>query len=369
MTTTLSTPLDQPRTASPRFDQAGADALAQRLVGVMNDTGLALMLSVGHRTGVLDAMADLPASTSQTIADAAGLQERYVREWLGAMVTGGIVEYDPATRTYELPAHHAALLTRGGAMGNFAATMQWVAVLSGVEDKIVDKFRHGGGVHYHECHRFHECMAEESQQTVVSALREHILPLVPGLIDKLESGIDVLDVGCGSGLALCEMARLFPDSRFTGFDLCEDAIAAANREARRRELTNIRFEQRDDTTIAGEGPFDLVTGFDVVHDQRDPAGMLRTVYGVLKPGGTFLMQDIRASSHVEKNIGNPIATFLYTISTMHCMSVSLAQGGAGLGTCWGEELALKMLKDTGFRNVKVHTLPHDIMNNYYTMTR
>lgn len=361
-----------PDRAIVAFDRPAADAFGARLLEVMNGAALAMMLSVGHRTGLFDAMASLPASSSQEIADAAGLQERYVREWLGAMVTGGVVRYDATHRAYHLPAAHAALLTRGAPLGNFAASMQWVAVLGGVESKIIERFRHGGGVHYHECHRFHECMAEESAQTVVAALREHILPLVPGLIGKLDAGIRVLDVGCGSGLAMCEMAQAFPASRFMGVDICADAIAAARAEAERRGLNNLRFEVADDSNLnelVPPGGFELVTGFDVVHDQRDPHGLLREVGRVLKPGGTFLMQDIRASSHVERNIGHPMGTFLYTISTMHCMSVSLAQGGAGLGTCWGEELALQMLDEAGFKDVRVHTLPHDIMNNFYVMSR
>lgn len=350
------------------FDQAKADALGERLLTALNAGGLTLMLSVGHRTGLLDAMATLPAATSAQIAEAAGLQERYVREWLGAMVTGHIVEYDPAGRTYVLPPEHAAMLTRGGSLGNFAATMQWMAVLGGVEDKVIEKFRHGGGVHYHEFHRFHETMAEESAQTVVAGLREHILPLVPGLVEKLEAGIRVLDVGCGSGRAMCELASMFPASRFHGVDLCEDAIASARAEAARRGLTNVRFEIGDDSQLADRAVFDLVTGFDVVHDQADPAGLLRAIRQVLKPGGTFLMQDIAASSHLEKNIGHPLCPFFYTISTMHCMTVSLAQDGEGLGTVWGEELAVQMLEEAGFADIEVKTLPHDIQNNYYVMT-
>lgn len=351
------------------LDKAAVEAFGERLTGTISEASLALMLSIGHRTGLFDTMATLPASTPQQIADATGLNERYVREWLGALVTGKMVEYDPTGQTYRLPAEHAALLTRDSELGNFAATMQWIGVLAGVEDKVIDKFRHGGGVHYHEFHRFHETMAEESAMTVVAVLREHILPLVPGLIEKLEDGVDVLDVGCGSGRAMCAMAEWFPNSRFMGFDLCEPAIDAARAEARDKGLTNVIFEVRDVTDLAGAGPFDLITGFDVVHDQRDPAGVLDAIHAAIKPDGTFLMQDIRSSSYVERNIDNPIAPLLYTISTMHCMTVSLAQDGAGLGTCWGEELALRMLDNAGFRDVEVNTFDFDTMNNWYTMTK
>jgi 2-polyprenyl-3-methyl-5-hydroxy-6-metoxy-1,4-benzoquinol methylase len=351
------------------FDQSRSDAFADRLVGMLNEATLSMMISIGHRTELFDTMATLPASTSQQIADAAGLQERYVREWLDAMVTGRIVEYDAQTKTYHLPAEHACSLTREFSPGNIAVTHQWTSVLGYVESDVVDKFRNGGGVHYDCFHRFHEVMAAESAQTVVAALTEHILPLATGLHDQLQTGIDVLDIGCGSGKAACALANTFPNSRFVGYDLCDDAIAAARNEADQLGLTNIRFDARDITQLNEPDRYDLVTAFDVIHDQKSPAVVLDEVYNAIKPGGTFLMQDIRASSHVEKNMEHPIGPFLYTISTMHCMTVSLAQGGDGLGTAWGEELAVKMLGDAGFENVSTQPLDHDIINNYYIMNK
>jgi ubiquinone/menaquinone biosynthesis C-methylase UbiE len=340
-------------------------AFADRLVEILNHGALHLMIGIGHRTRLFDVMAEMPIATSQEIAKRANLDERYVREWLGAMVTGRIIRYDADDKTYELPAEHAALLTRSAKPVNFASAMQWLAVLGSVEDKIVECFRKGGGVHYEAFHRFHEVMAEESAQTVVAALTDHILPLADGLMEQLQRGIDVLDIGCGSGRAACRLAAEFPNSRFAGYDFCEDAIASARNEAKRLSLNNIRFERRDAAQLREKDKFDLITAFDAIHDQAKPDVVLREISTALRPGGVFLMQDILASSQLEKNLENPIATFLYTISTMHCMTVSLAQGGAGLGTCWGRELAEKMLRDAGFRNIKVEKLPHDDMNYYY----
>ena len=351
------------------FEQTRSDAFADRVVGMLNDAALSMMISIGHRTGLFDTMAKLTAATSHGIADESGLQERYVREWLGAMVTGQIVEYEPESMTYELPAEHARWLTREFSPENIAVTHQWTSVLGFVESDVVSKFREGGGVHYGCFHRFHEVMAAESAQTVVAALNEYILPLVPGLRDQLQAGIAVLEIGCGSGKAACALAQCFPNSRFTAYDLCEDAIAAASREADKLNLSNVRFEVYDITQLNEPEGYDLVMAFDVIHDQKSPAVVLSRVFECVKRGGTFLMQDIRASSHVEKNMDHPIGPFLYAISTMHCMTVSLAQSGDGLGAVWGEELALTMLKDAGFSNVRVETLEHDIINNYYIMTR
>ena len=281
------------------------------------------------------------------------------------MTTGGVVEYDAGGNTFHLPPEHAAFLTRAASPNNLAVTAQFVSVLGAVEDRIVECFRRGGVVPYSAFTRFHEVMAEESQQTVVDGLRDSILPLVPGLTEALEAGVEVLDVGCGSGRALLTLARAFPRSRFTGFDLSEEAVGSARGEAYHLGLKNARFEVRDVTRLGERERFDLVTAFDAIHDQARPALVLRGIADALRPGGTFLMQDIRGSRHVEKNLDHPVAPFLYTISAMHRMTVSLAAGGDGLGTMWGEEPAAEMLAEAGFGDVAVRQLPHDIMNNFY----
>jgi len=358
------TALDTPP-VTPSLDEAKAQQFAESLMGTLNRASLGMMVSIGHRTGLFDKMATLPAATSRGIAEAAELDERYVREWLGAMVTGRVVDYDPAAKTYALPPEHAAFLTRGAGGDNFANTMQWVAVLGGVEDRVIEKFKHGGGVHYCEFDRFHEVMASESIHTSVNALESHILPLDEGLAEKLEAGIDVLEIGCGSGRPSCRLAERFPNSRFTAYDLCEDALEVGVAIQREKNLTNLTLATRDITDLGHVDGFDLVLAFDVVHDQKDPAAVLDNVRRALRDGGTFLMQDIRASSHLENNMDHALGPFLYTISTMHCMTVSLAQGGEGLGTAWGEELAVRMLGEAGFNDVRVEQSDHDILNNYY----
>ncbi len=343
--------------------QKAAD-FADRMLGVVNDGALALMTSVGHRTGLFDTMAELPPADSQRIADAAGLDERYVREWLGAMTTGGIVECDRAGRLFRLPGEHAAVLCRAASPDNLAVAAQYIAVLGGVEDKIVDCFQNGGGVPYEAYPRFHEVMAEESGQSVVAALVDNILPLVPRLVEKLEAGISVVGVGCGSGRAMNLLARHFPASQFKGYDFSAEAVGRARAEADRHGTTNVSFEQRDAGDL-GAAEFDLITAFDSIHDQAAPAAVLAAIRQALKPGGIFLMQDIGASSHVHGNLDHPLGPMLYTISCMHCMTVSLAQGGAGLGAMWGEETARQMLAEAGFANVGVEALEHDPQNFYY----
>ena len=349
------------------LDQKKAEEFAGRMLEVLNAGALAIMTSIGHRTGLFDAMSELPPSTSEQIASAAGLNERYVREWLGAMVVGGTVEHDAESGTYFLPPEHAAWLTRAATPNNIAVTAQFIPLMGSVEDGIVESFKEGGGLPYSAFPRFHEVMAEDSGQTVVAALTDAILPLVPGLTERLEEGMDVLDVGSGSGRALNRMARTFPNSRFTGYDISEEAIARA--EAETQGLTNVRFEIKDAATLDEKEHYDLITTFDAIHDQAKPAAVLEGIARALKPDGVYLMEDIAGSSHVHNNMEHPLGTLLYTISTMHCMTVSLSQGGDGLGTMWGEEKAREMLREAGFAKVEVKQLPHDFANSYYVVTK
>jgi SAM-dependent methyltransferase len=348
-----------------RFDTERSEAFAERLLGILNNGALALMTSIGHRTGLFDAMSNLPAATSHDIAAAAGKNERYVREWLGAMVVGGIVECDESGTLFTLPVEHAACITRDAGADNMAVFAQYIPLLGGIEDRIVDCFENGGGVHYHEYGRFHEVMAEDSGQSVLPALIDSILPLAPGVRESLERGADVLDVGCGRGRALNLLARNFPNSRFVGYDLCEDALQAGRAEAEQAGLTNIRFEQKDMTAFEERERYDLITAFDAIHDQKAPDRVLGAIAVALRRDGTFLMQDIAGSCNVRKNTDHPLGPLLYTVSCMHCMSVSLAQDGAGLGAMWGEETADAMLREAGFADVAVKNLDHDVQNNYY----
>jgi ubiquinone/menaquinone biosynthesis C-methylase UbiE len=336
---------------------------------MLNDSFLALMTSIGYQTGLLDVMAGLPPSSCAEIAKASGLDERYVREWLGAMVTGRFVEYDAGAGTYRLPPEHAACLTRAAGTDNLAAMLQWVGLMATVEPGIARCFRQGGGLSYAEYGRFHEVMAESNGRIFDHTLVQSTLPMVPGIEERLRAGIDVMDVGCGSGHAINVMAKAFPQSRFVGTDFSSEGVAAGTTEAKTWGLENARFEVRDAAELGGGPQFDFITSFDSIHDQADPARVLAGIARALRPDGTYLMVDIATSSHLEHNLEHPMAPFIYAISTLHCMSVSLGLEGAGLGAAWGEELALEMLGEAGFGRVEVKQVEGDVMNNYYVARR
>ena len=347
------------------LDQNRLEAFGARMGGIVNDSMLALTISIGHQTGLFDKMAELAPSTSQEIADAAGLQERYVREALGALVTGGIVDFDSETSTYSLPPEHAAMVTRAAGVDNFASFTQFVGMLGSVEQDIIRCFREGGGVSYANYPTFHRVMAEQSKDTIDATLLGGTLDLVPGLRDRLEQGIDVADVGCGSGYALNVLARAFPKSRFTGFDFSEEAIGNGRATTAEWGLSNVTFHVRDVTELGETNSFDFITTFDAVHDQAAPAKVLQGISNALRADGVYLCVDIAASSHVHENLEHPLGPAIYTISMMHCMTVSLALDGDGLGAMWGEQVATEMLRDAGFTSISPERVEGDILNVFY----
>jgi len=352
-----------------------SEDFATRLINILNGGTLSLMISIGHKTQLFDTMSKLyekqQFATSAEIAKATNLNERYVREWLGAMVAGQIVDYDESTDGYSLPQEHAALLTRAAGIDNFAMFFQYISLMGMVEDKVVDCFYKGGGVPYSQYPKFQELQAEETSRIFDARLIDQIIPLDDGLKDRLERGIDALDVGCGRGHAVNVIAKAFPKSTFVGYDISAEGIKAAKEEASKMELSNVKFEVKDLSLMNESEKYDLITAFDAIHDQAQPTKVLRAIYNALRNGSDqvdslFLMQDIAASSYVNENKSNPLAPALYTISTMHCMTVSLASNGEGLGAVWGRQKAVEKLREAGFSGeVNIKEIEGDILNYYY----
>lgn len=347
------------------YNNSKAEEFASKMFQFLNSGMLSLMISIGYKTGLFDIIAQLKPSTSQEISQASKLNERYIREWLGAMVTGNIIEYDPLTEKYFLPKEHSAFLTRKSGIDNLAVLAQYVSLMGNVEDKIVECFRNGGGLPYSEYPKFQQLQAEETARIFDSMLTNQILPLIPDINNRLNDGIRVLDIGCGRGRAVNLMGKAFSRSKFTGCDISHEGILSAKEEAKNMGLTNVQFEIKDALLVEELGKFDLITAFDTIHDQVQPTKVLKAINASLNNDGFFLMQDIAASSKVEKNIDSILAPTLYTISTMHCMSVSLAFDGEGLGTMWGKELAVNKLTEAGFKDIKIKNVEGDIMNYYY----
>lgn len=351
--------------APAQLDNEKTRAFQEKMAGILNSAGLALLISVGYRTGLFDTMAKLPPATSQEIAAAAGLSERYVREWLAGMVVGRIVQYDPARGAYQLPPEHAVSLARSSGPNNLSSFAQYISLMGNVEEDLIECFRHGGGVPYSAFGRFQAIEADRSALLHDTELVETILPIVPGLVERLRAGIAVADIGCGRGHAINLMAAAFPNSRFTGYDFSEEGIHGGQEEAAELGLSNVRFVVQDVATLDAREQFDFISVFDAVHDQAHPAEVLSCIDKALRSEGVLLMVDVAASSKLQENMDHPMGPALYMASCFHCMTVSLAQGGDGLGTMWGEQKALEMLAQAGFKQIEVKQVESDRQNNYY----
>lgn len=346
------------------LDDGVVEEFGEKIFGWYTGGFVTLMIDLGLRTGLFEAANSGPA-TSCELAARAGLEERYVREWLGAVASAGIFTCDPSTQTYTLPDEHAVCLT-GDDERNLAPLSQVTSHLATFVGPVSECFRHGGGVPYSEFRpEFTDVMDALSRPMFNGILIDGVVPLVDGLAERLGAGTSAVDIGCGTGHTTNLLARAFPRSSFVGYDLAADAIDRARVEATELGLANATFEVLDVTELPLDPPIGVAFAFDAIHDQADPAGVLTRVFESLVPGGVFVMFDIRASSHLERNLENPMAPWLYAVSTLHCMTVSLACSGAGLGTVWGEELALQMLTDAGFVDLEVHEVPGDPLDSVY----
>ncbi len=345
--------------------QISADVYANRIGRTLNSGFVSLMISIGHRTRLFDVMSSLPPSTSNDIAIAAGLTERYVREWLAAMTTARIVHYDVRTGTYFLPIEYGAVLTRGAGTGNLAPAAQLLSMLAEVEDMVVAGFHGGGGVMPEAYERLHELLSHDKRQQVDEEYVDALLELMPGIDVRLVAGgAAVLDAGCGDGALLLTMARLFPRSAFRGYDISREAIERANERVEEAGLQNIEFVVGDVASLDEPRSYDLILAFESIHEQAFPRLVLRNLANALKRDGVLLMQEIAASSHLARNVENPFAPMLYALSLLHAVPVSLAQDGEALGRMWGEERARQMLHEAGFAKTRFDGIASDPMRYY-----
>lgn len=353
-----------------------AENFSRKMIDILNYGALNLAVGIGYRTGLFDALDAAGApQTADAVARKAGLNRRYVEEWLGVMCTGGIVMLtarEDGAAEYLLPKSHADLLTRRAGSGNLGVYAQEIPLLTLCAlEKVVDGFRTGEGVPYADYPRFQAFMTELASAKHRQVLIDLFLPTVDGgrMAARLEKGIRVCDLGCGEGVALNLMAAAFPASRFTGIDMDPEVIRIAERAASTEGLDNAAFLVRDAAAL-GHGDefknaFDYITAFDAIHDQREPLAALKSVRRMLAPGGCFSMIDIDAGSAHRDNMAHPMGPFLYTVSLMHCMPVGLVDNGAGLGMMWGRQKAVTLLSQAGFETIEVVEMPHDPFNVHY----
>ena len=351
-------------------------SFSEKMVDILNYGAVNLAMAIGYRRGLFDVMDTLDGPRdAAAIAQKAGLNARYVREWLGVMATAEIVELsrsaDGAPLFY-LPRAHGDLITRRSGNANLGVYTQEIPLLTDCAmEAVIDGFSTGKGVTYDHYPRFQAFMTELADAKHREVLVDIFLPSIEDgrLVQRLQSGIRVCDLGCAEGLAVMLMAKAFPNSRFTGIDLSAEAIDRARREARRQGIENLELRIMDAAELQNNGSlkeaFDYVTAFDAIHDQTRPLEALRGIYHMLAPQGRFSMVDIAAESDISGNLNHPMGPFLYTVSLMHCMPVGLVDGGTGLGMMWGRQKAQAMLTEAGFEQVQLLDIPDDPFNDHY----
>ena len=349
---------------------------SKRLTTILNCGALNLAMALGYRTHLFDVMDAFESpQTVSVVAKRTGLNERYIKEWLGVMVSGGIVELSQSSSgddLFYLPREHADLITRRAGNSNLGVYTQEIPLLTTCAmEAVFHGFSTGEGVTYRHYQAFYEFMAQLANAKHRAVLVDNFLPsIMEGqLVEQLRGGIHVCDLGCAEGIAVMLMAQAFPKSQFMGIDISDESIEKARVEASSKRLRNVSFLNLDAAFLKDKRylleSFDYVTAFDSIHDQTRPLDALINVHAILKPGGLFSMVDIAASSNLSDNRDHPMGPFLYTVSLMHCMPVGLVDGGAGLGMMWGRQGAVKMLNKAGFRIVQVLDIPDDPFNLHF----
>ncbi len=328
------------------MDRERIAAFLERFVGYTSGATTIALLAVADRSGLLSWLGEHGSGTAAEIAVAAGLERPYVQEVLSGLAAAGSVEYDPATETFSIPPEHALFLSEPDSPYYMGGWFDMIPELMKQVDGVANAARNGGGVGSDE---FGPEMtrgidrANTPSQKVF--LTNRWLAAVPGLIDRLETGIRVADIGCGSGSAALLMAQAFPESEVTGFDISAEALQRAR--SRAGSLGNLVFEESPADSIPLQPPFQLITAFDVIHDLADPGAGLERIRSALSPDGVFLMMEPNLSSRLEDNM-HDIGALIYGMSALHCMTQSLAADGEGLGAAWGRERAEDYARKAGF---------------------
>ncbi len=351
-------------------------SFSEKMIDILNYGAINLAMAIGYRTGLFDIMDEFDSpQTIDKISESAGLNSRYVKEWLGVMTTAEIIELsqtENAENRYFLPKNWGDLLTRRAGNSNLGIYTQEIPLLTRCAmEAVIDGFNTGEGISYDHYPKFQAFMSQLANAKHRQVLVNTFLPSVDNgrIIQQLESGIQVCDLGCAEGVAVILMAEAFPQSRFVGIDISPEVIDEARRKTRQQKIENLDFLVLDAADLKSKremkGLFDYVTAFDAIHDQTRPLDVLRGVNHILTPNGRFSMVDIAANSNLADNMTHPMGPFLYTVSLMHCMPVGLVGGGTGLGMMWGREKAVEMLRDAQFQKVQVLEMPHDPFNLHF----
>ena len=349
------------------IDEARLGAFLEHVLGDAAGLMASTLATLGDRLGLFKALAAGGPATPGELAGAAAVNERYAREWLRGMRAAGYLELDRGSGRYSLPAEHAQVLAAEGGPAFLGGAFQLTFGYLRTIERLTEAFRSGGGVPQSAYPAdTWEGMSRFSRSFYDNLLVQEWLPAVPGLEQKLSAGARWADIGCGSGIAVIRLAEAFPRSEFVGYDNFEGQLELARRAAADAGVSDrVRFELLDGASGLPER-FDVISTFDVVHDAVDPAALVGAIHDALNPGGTYLVLEMNSADDPDENVG-PLATLLYGVSIVYCMTTSLAHGGAGLGTCGLPAARVEELcRSAGFASVEPLDL-HDPFNSLYVV--
>jgi SAM-dependent methyltransferase len=321
---------------------------------ILNDFGAAVsapLVLLGDRLGLFRCLAQEGPLRSKGLAERTGTSERYVREWLASMAASGYVDYDAATGQFSMSPEQSAVFADERSPVLMTGGFYSISSVFADAPRVEEAFRSGQGI---EWGAHDSCLFCGVERFFRPSYRAHLigewLPALDGVVERLERGARVADVGCGHGVSTLIMAEAFPRSRFVGFDLHEASIRRARRSAGESGLSNVSFEVS--TAKQLPGTWDLVTCFDCLHDMGDPAGAAAHVHASLAEDGTWMVVEPIAGDRLEDNL-NPVGRIYYSFSTTVCTPTSLSQEvGAALGAQAGEARLREVIEAGGFRRVR-----------------
>jgi SAM-dependent methyltransferase len=334
-------------------DLAVLEAFAGKVAADQAAAYNAVLVYLGDRLGLWKALSSVDAVTSAELAEHSGLAERYVREWLSTQAAAGYVVYDGQDGTFTLPAEHALVLADDDSPVAGVAAFEVISAVSASVDKLAHAYVTGEGVGWHEHDQRLFGGVERFFRTLYrGSLTTEWLPAVDGLVERLEAGIRVADIGCGLGSATIMLAEAFPASTFVGVDYHDESVRRATAAAEAAGVADqVRFEVGDASSYAGD--FDLVCFFDALHDMGDPVGALAHARSVLTPGGLVMAVEPFAEDGLEANLANPVAASFYAASSCLCVPNSVAQGGEALGAQAGPARLVSTFRNAGFTKAAV----------------
>ena len=343
--------MEKMKNQEAKINETALHNLVGKMVGDLGAVVSGALVVLGDRLGLYRALAEVGPADSAKLAQSTGLDERYVREWLANQAASGYVNYEPKSGCFSLSAEQRAVFADPNSPVHMTGGFYAAASVYHDEPRVADAFRTGAGLAWQDHHNCLFCGTEKFFRPGYAAnLVQNWIPALNGVHARLEAGTQVADIGCGHGASTMIMAKAFPKSKFTGFDLHPGSIERARQCAREAGLANVTFA----TASAKEFPgrYDFMTTFDALHDMGDPVGAAAHARERLTPDGAWMIVEPLAGNRLEDNL-NPVGRVYYGFSTMVCTPTSRSQEvGLALGAQAGERRLREVVEQAGFRQFR-----------------